>query len=471
MLVKLGFHFRDCLVKFVLFLAVIGFMLTWGTDGSLAAEGEDQVYTLKESVKLALDKSLAMDSAAKAIEGAGWKKKQAFTYFLPVLSTTYSWTRLEEAPEMTTYTFDTFTIFGNEIPYVSGTQKTQIGTRDNWQAKLTITQPIYSAALTPGYRLAKLGVDVAEISKAQEKLDVVLQAKKAYFSILKAQKALEVVNQAVKQLEAHLNVAKNFFDVGMVAKNQVLQAEVALAERVQDKIKAENGVQLAKASFNTLIRNPLESPVEVEDILTYKPFPQSFSQCLGQALEKRPEIKALEKKIMMARENVKVAKAKYYPSVGLSANYYWKGDTYQVNGSDYLDDYKSWDVTVALTWNFWEWGRSRSGVRASKTDVDQIENAMQQVVDGIALEVKSSYLNLKEAEKNIAVTRKAIEQAEENYRMSTERYNEQVATSTEVIDAATLLTASQSHYYDALYSYNLTWAALERAMGLGRDEI
>ena len=84
-------------------------------------------------------------------------------------------------------------------------------------------------------------------------------------------------------------------------------------------------------------------------------------------------------------------------------------------------------------------------------------------------EVKKNYLAMKEAEKNIPVAQKAIEQAEENYRMSEARYTVQVGTSTEVIDASTLLTSARRSYYEALYRYNLAWAAPERAMGLGRD--
>ncbi len=59
-----------------------------------------------------------------------------------------------------------------------------------------------------------------------------------------------------------------------------------------------------------------------------------------------------------------------------------------------------------------------------------------------------------------------MEQAEENYRMNVERYREQVATSTEVTDAETLLTEARNNYYGALYQYNLVWASLERALGM-----
>ena len=72
---------------------------------------------------------------------------------------------------------------------------------------------------------------------------------------------------------------------------------------------------------------------------------------------------------------------------------------------------------------------------------------------------------MKEAEKQLRVTRKIIEQAEENYRMNEERYKEQVSTSTDVLDALTLLTRARSDYTTALGDYNIYQARLERAMG------
>ena len=86
-------------------------------------------------------------------------------------------------------------------------------------------------------------------------------------------------------------------------------------------------------------------------------------------------------------------------------------------------------------------------------------------MDSIALEVKQNYLNMLTAEKNINVAAKSIEQAEENLRMSEERYKYQVATATDVLDAVTLLAQARTNYFSALADFNIAKAQLERAMG------
>ncbi len=80
--------------------------------------------------------------------------------------------------------------------------------------------------------------------------------------------------------------------------------------------------------------------------------------------------------------------------------------------------------------------------------------------------MKNAFLLLHEAEKQIQVATKAIEQAEENFRINTERYREQVGTATDVIDAQTLLTKARSDRHNALGDFSISRARLERAMGV-----
>jgi len=87
------------------------------------------------------------------------------------------------------------------------------------------------------------------------------------------------------------------------------------------------------------------------------------------------------------------------------------------------------------------------------------------IEDSIRLAIKKAVLDLEETEKNIPTSKKAVSQAEENLRVSQERYKAQVTTSTEVLDAQTLLSQARTNYYNALYDHKLAKAALLRAIG------
>ena len=444
-------------------LAIGAFGLSFGSVPAMAQDTESNQLTLKKCVDLALEQSPALHNADQNVMGAEWEKKKAFTNFLPSVSAQYSYTQLDETPMTRTALGTVITT----IPQVITGNTVQVGTRDNYQLSATVSQPVFTGlALLSQYELSRLGLDVARISREQARLDLILQVKQSYYGVLQAEKSLEVAQQSVKQLQAHLEVAQSFYDVGMVPKNQVLQAEVTLAQALQDRTLAENRLLYAQAGLNTLLRRPLDTPMTLEDILCQRPLGKTVDESMALGLEKRPEVRAAKSRIDMSDQNVRLARSALFPNVAVQYNYTTQGDTWRVNGSDYLNDPDSWSVSAVASWDIWQWGRNYDAVQVSKTKQSQAKNALIQVEDAVRLEVKSSYLDLQAADKNIAVASKAVEQAEENFRMSEERYREQVATFTEVTDAQTLLTSARNNHYRALYQFCLAWAALERAMGV-----
>jgi len=168
--------------------------------------------------------------------------------------------------------------------------------------------------------------------------------------------------------------------------------------------------------------------------------------------------------VEQARKAVDLDKSDYYPSVNLVGSYGRFGDTADVQGSRYQDQ-ENWSVMARADWKFWEWGRTRHKVDAGRSRENQALDALTNAKDQVSLEVKSAYLLMREAEKRVFVAKKAIEQAEENFRLNEERYKEQVATSTDVLDAQTLLTRAKSDYFNALSDYHIALTRLERSMG------
>ena len=115
------------------------------------------------------------------------------------------------------------------------------------------------------------------------------EVKIAYYDILRAQKILETARQSVEMLTAHRDVAQNYFKVGMIPKNDLLHAEVELANGKQALVKAQNAVELTKARFNTILKRKIFAPVEIADVLKYQPFEKPLEECFDIALKNRPE--------------------------------------------------------------------------------------------------------------------------------------------------------------------------------------
>ncbi len=424
------------------------------------SQGSDHLFTLEMVVSYTISHNWSIKAKEQRIAQAVALRKQARADFLPRLSTSYGYTRFSEAKESPGSVLNLPPPIGSvQIP------PSKLSTVDNYQWRATLTQPIFTGfALLSKYELARLGIDISQLELELEKLNLALEAKIAYFNVLRARHGVEVARKAVEALNSHFKVAKNFHEVGMIPVNDLLKAEVELMDARHELVKARNRLTLAKSRLNTVMSRPVDAPLELEDISEFQPQEEDFTALISEALKQRPEIRVLDLKIAQAEQEIRLAKSKYFPEIVFSYNYIKEGDEPNVSGSPYHDA-NYWEASAVLTWTFWEWGKTHYQVRQKemlRQELSYLRNSME---DQIRLEVKSAFSDLEEAEENIPRAKKAIEQAEENLRVSRKRYEVQVTTSTEVLDAQTLLTKARKNYFDALYEHKIAEARLLRALG------
>jgi outer membrane protein len=421
-----------------------------------AAEPGDDYFTMDRAIEDALSANIGVRISAEDTLAAESTRKSQRAAFLPALSASYQYKRNDEE---------------RSSPVIG-----VITPQDEYSFRATLTQPLFTGmALLNQYKISELGLNQAQFQEAIKRQDVVLSAKNFYLNLLKSQKLLEVAQQSVTLLEALRVVAENFYQVGMTPLNDLLKAEVELANARQDLVVAENNHDIAVSNFNLLLRRPISAPVQPQDLSGYTPFAKSMDDCRKEADQNRLELQVADLDLSIKNKQVALTEKDYYPSVNLLGNYYRLGDDWDVNGGPGFESEfnqpEFWDIQVVANWTFWEWGRTRYGAEEKKRRVSQSRLQKIQLQDQITFEIKQAYLKSKEAEKIVATVEKAVEQAQESYRISEERYKEQMATSTDVLDAQTLLNRTRTNYYNSLYDFEISKASLERAMGLPLQKI
>jgi outer membrane protein len=268
------------------------------------SQGKARFYTLQESIEEALANNYSFKAKQEQVDQAMQAKKQARADFFPKLSTRYSYTRFDEER-----TFRSTLMGGGEVA---------ISSLDNYEWRGTVTQPLFTGfALISSFELAKLGIDQSEMDVELVKLDLALKVKEAYFDILIADKAVEVAKDAVESLESHVKVARSFYKVGMIPVNDVLKAEVELANAKQNLVKANNASRLARSAFNIVLSRPINALVEVEDILLFKPERGEFPEYVREALNNRPEMKLIDISILQTDQQIRLANSKNFPKSDL----------------------------------------------------------------------------------------------------------------------------------------------------------
>jgi outer membrane protein len=439
-------------LRSLLFSIGIGVMISY--PAFTLAEETTGTFNLIQTIEAALEANLGLKQSREEVNAALATKKARTTFFLPTLSARYGYIRRDQPTRQA--------VAGE------GGQSTNliINPEDEYNFVTSFSQPIFTGfALINQYKIASLGLDVAEISEKLTRQDVILDAKNAYFSILKSQKLMAVAEDTVKQVAAQKEVAENMYQVGMSPLNDLLQSQVQLANDKQRFITAQNNMEISKSQFNTLLRRSVNAPVAIVDILDYTPFEQDINYCLTQADQNRLELQVADLEVQIAEKDYQLSKGDYFPSIDLTGNWSRRGTDWDVDGGEGIADKKFWDIRATATWDFWQWGRTRYGVKEKLSRLSQAKYRKKNILDNIELEVKQAFLRTKESEKNITTIEKAIEQAKENLRITEERYKEQVSTTTDVLVAQTLLTETMTNYYNALYDFKIAKAVLYRAMG------
>jgi len=426
---------------------------------AIRAEEADSRLSLQESIAIALERSTFVKSSREALRSADYERKAARTEFFPTFGTSYTYTRYNESPHMKTPAGDPF-----EYP-----TDTPLGRRNRYQWNTYVSQPVFTGgAIASSYDIASLGTRIAGENLAAAQQDIILQVKEAYFTILKAEKIRLVAAQALAQVKSHLNDARAFYQEEMIPRNDLLEAQVRHAQARQDLIRSQNTERIAHAHFNTVLRRDINAPVRIENILTEPAGVFSLDACLKEARRQRPEMREAELRVAQGEKGVRLEQSSYFPKISLVADYQKMGDRIDVGGNPY-EDSESWTISGILRWDFWEWGKKHYLISARRADARQARERKKNIEDVIAFEVKQSWLRLDEARSNIAAARSAVEQGEENFRLNRERYREQMANTTDVLDAQTLLTEARTNYYNALSDYHIARSRLEYAMGRRRE--
>ena len=404
-----------------------------------------ETFTLQQTIESAIKANLGLRSFKEETAAALAVKKARRTQFFPTFSTSYGYTRYDA--ETTTGGF-------TAVP------------KEEYTFVTSFSQPIFSGfSILRQYDIAKLGLDRAQIKEQLKRQDIILDAKNAYFKLLQNQKLYDIAQKTVVQINAQKEVADNFYQVGMTPLNDLLQAQVELANAKQELIVARNNFENAESDFNTLLRRPISTPVVLKDVLDYSPFEETLEYCLAEAEKNRFEITVADMEVEIAQKELDLTKKDYYPSVDLQGNYFRYGTQWDVDGGTGIYDPDGWSIQAVAKWNFWEWGRTSYGVKEKHSRLSQAQLNKDEIIDNINLEVKNAYLRTQEAERAIKTVETAIEQAKENFRINQERYKEQISTQTDVLIAQTLLSRTMTNYYNALYAFKISKATLYRAIG------
>lgn len=280
----------------------------------------------------------------------------------------------------------------------------------------------------------------------------------SYVSLLKAEKALIIADLEVERFEAHVSDTQALHSAGEVTLNDVLSAEVALADARLRQITIRDERNLAASRLNFLLLRPLDDPTLVVDfpfLLDPVPDLEKISENSG---SRRPDLKVLEEKIIQKEALLRASKAQSYPTLFVGGGYEYEENSYRVHEDN-------WSAMIGLNWDIYTGGAKTAAQKQITEELTALIAQREQVRELVNLQIRDYHRILTGTIERSAVTKKAVNQAEENLRLQRLRYAEGEATATEVTDAVTSLARTEDNHWSAKYSRLTAEAQLLYAAG------
>ena len=421
------------------------FLLTVSLSTVCYGESNASVMTITEGLKIATENNHIVKIATEDMNMSSADALIAKSRLYPSLNASASQTFLSNQP-------------GAHF----GPQNVNTAEKSSPAFGINAYQTIYNfGANTSRYEEFRTIADSRKLNIDLMKNLVALNFIIAYFDVLESEKMITVAQKEVESLESHVKVAESLYNEGVITKNDLLQGVVRLSDARQRLLTVKNQRSVNASRLNNILSRKLNSEVRLEDVPLNAIAANGFTtieSAWETAEKKRIEPAIIDKELRAADLEETVKKSGYFPNFFAQAGYNYAENRYQLHEDN-------WSVLFGMNINLLSGGSTKAEVSKIRHRKQQLLEQRNKLVDDIKIEVEKYYLDMKNAAEKILTTKDAVSQAEENLRINRVRYEEGIGTSTDVVDAITLLTTAGTNYHRSGYEFKRAQAGLLYATG------
>ncbi len=345
----------------------------------------------------------------------------------------------------------------------------------------TASLPLYTGGkLSRNVDAARFTFNAQRTQESTSILDLKLTVAEAYVAVLRATRNLETAKTNVEQLTSFARDVANRLNQGLAIRSDDLAAQVSLANAQLSEIQARTTLESAWATYNRYLCRPLESRPELDEITNlpadadWRAIAADVVKTRGEfaagthdaevaaltetAIRIRPELAGLAEQGRAQAAQAEATRATLRPQVSVSGGFVFLGaENFVPQGSGV--------AAFVVDWTFTDSGKTRRQAESLRAQERSTNRRRADLAADIALQIRTRWLDLQQARQRVPIARFAVLQAEENVKVITDRYRQQLSTYTEVLDAETRRVTSLNGFYNAIYDENLANFRLRRSVG------
>jgi len=418
--------------------------------------GEGQVLTLDSCLTMALRNNRQIKEAALQTQQYRHTKKSYLANYFPNIKGTvidyqnFAGDRsldihlLKMLPQATQQTLNQvlpavsqmiYDVFGKQVALenLDPTASIDYKIGNVFAAGFSVTQPIYMGGkITAAYKMSKLGEQMARVNESLTEDQVIVETHEAYALLLQATELHQVALKYDSLLAKLQQDVTNAERHGLCSHNDVLKVQVKKNEAELQIAKSHNGMLLAQMNLCHYVGVPLDHHVSVQEVNV-----EGLDPYAGTAdVTNRPEYSLLEMKTQLAAQQVKLTRSDFLPQLGVMATWGY------AHGVKVMDDYMfnrpGGSLMANLTVPLYHANEAQHKVKAAKLELERTRLEQEDLIEKMNLEMQQACNRMNESLLEVALTRKNLEQAEENLRASRKSYDHGLESLTNLLEAQTL---------------------------------
>jgi outer membrane protein len=296
---------------------------------------------------------------------------------------------------------------------------------------VNLSLPIYTGGrIRYGIESSRFLEQAAKLDAEDNKDEVIQNTIEAFANLFKAKTAVRLIKENLSQSQHRETDLGNMEKNGLLARNDFLKAQLQTSNVELNLLDAENNLQLTNVNMDLMLGLPTTTELLLDTAgIARKMDNRVLDDYLQAALNSRKDVAAIDLRKKAAESGVKSVRGEMFPNLAVTGGYI-AADVPQV-----LIVSNAVDVGVGLSYNIGSLWKTKAKVKQAEAKVKQLSITESMMDDNIRLEVNKTYLSLMSSRKKIDVYLKAVEQAEENYRIVKNKFDNSLATTSDLIDA------------------------------------
>lgn len=277
---------------------------------------------------------------------------------------------------------------------------------------------------------AKYLLEASKLDAETDRQQVVLNITMAYTNLYKARRAMDLVKENLKQAQQRSADFKNLESNGLIARNDLLKVQLQESNIQLSLLDAESNWRVTNLNMNLMLGLP-EQTILDPDSNSFRPETEahSLSWWEDKARDNRSDYRSMDARVNAAASHLRSVKGGYLPSLSITGGYA------AINVPKFIQVTDAWNAGLGLRYNLSSLWKTGADVKAARAQMMQLDASRAMLDDQIKVQLYRAYEDYLVALKKIDVLAVALEQANENYKIVKNKYNNSLATATDLLDA------------------------------------